>query len=94
MEILLLQVQLVVVALDADESGQKAASKLAGELQAAGLATTFCVMPQDGYGKDWSERWRRVPEHDGVAPVFEAWMNGYASVELPNVGDSPGEDPV
>jgi hypothetical protein len=86
-EALPLQVQSVVLALDGDESGQKAASKLAGELQATGLVTTFCVMPQDEYGKDWSERWRRVPEHDGVSPVFEAWMKGYASVELPDEGE-------
>ena len=49
---------------------------------AAGLATTLCTMPQDGYGKDWSERYRRVPDQDGVFPVFEAWSNGHVSVTL------------
>jgi hypothetical protein len=61
-ETLPLQVQSAVLALDGDDPGQKAARKLAGELQVAGLRTTLCTMPQDDYGKDWSERWRRMPD--------------------------------
>src|SRR5579884_828380 len=87
-EALPLQVQSVVVALDGDESGQKAARKLQGELQAAGLAVSICEMPQDEYGKDWSERWRRVPEQDGAFTVIEAWANGCEFVRM-DVAVSP-----
>ena len=79
-ETLPLQVQSVVLALDGDESGQKAAQKLAGEVQAAGLAVTMCPVPEDGQGKDWSERWRCVSDGDGVYPVFEGWSSGYTHV--------------
>jgi DNA primase len=80
-EVLSLQVQAVVLALDGDEPGQKAAQKLRGELQAAGLAVRLCAVPQDGQGKDWSERWRVVPDGDGVYPVIEAWVDGNDDVE-------------
>lgn len=76
-----LQVQSLVLALDSDASGQKATQKLAEEARVAGLAVTMCAMPQDGYGKDWSERWRCVPEQEGVYPVFEAWSRGYMCVQ-------------
>jgi hypothetical protein len=88
-EALPLHVQSVVLALDGDEPGQKAARKLTQALQAMGLATTLCTMPQDQYGKDWSERWRRVPDQDGVFPVFEAWSNGCVSVTLFDEQESP-----
>ena len=80
-EVLPLQVQSVVLALDGDESGRKAAQKLRSELQVAGLAASVCAVPQDGQGKDWSERWRIVPEGDGVFPVIEAWVGENGSVE-------------
>ncbi len=82
-EILPLQVQSVVIALDGDESGQKAARKVGGELQAAGLVVTLCAVPQDGQGKDWSERWRIVADGEGVDPVFDAWVSMYGDVEEP-----------
>jgi DNA primase len=82
-EVLPLQVQSVVLALDGDESGQKAAQKLRGELQVAGLAAALCVVPQDGQGKDWSERWRLVPDGEGVYPVIEAWVAGNDDVKEP-----------
>ena len=82
-EVLPLQVQSVVLALDGDEPGQKAAQKLRGELQAAGLVVRLCAVPQDGQGKDWSERWRVVPDGDGVYPVIEAWVDGNEDVEEP-----------
>lgn len=85
-EMIPLQVHAVVLALDSDESGQKAAQKLRSELQAAGLAATQCAVPRDEYGKDWSERWRRVPKQDGVFPVFEAWVNGYTCIESSAAG--------
>jgi hypothetical protein len=86
-----LQVQSLVLALDGDASGQKATQKLAEEARIAGLAVTICAMPQDGYGKDWSERWRCVPEQEGVYPVFEAWSDGYASVEFSVVAQEKAE---
>jgi Toprim-like len=76
-----LQVQSVVLALDGDASGQKAAQKLQSELQTAGLAVTPCIVPQDGQGKDWSERWRTVADGSGAESVIEAWVNGLAYVE-------------
>lgn len=88
-DVLPLHVQSVILALDGDEPGQKAAQKLTQDLQAAGLATTLCTIPQDGYGKDWNERWRRVPDHDGVFPVFEAWSSGYRSVVLFDEQEDP-----
>ncbi len=87
-EVLPLQVQSVVLALDGDESGQKAARKLRGELQVAGLAVSLCAVPQDGQGKDWSERWRTVPDGDGVFPVIEAWVCGNGDVEEPEAADA------
>jgi hypothetical protein len=81
-ETLPLQVQSVVLALDGDESGQKAAQKVAGQVQAAGLTAPICAVPEDGQGTDWSERWRRVPDGDGTFPVFEAWSAGYAHVQV------------
>ncbi len=84
-----LQVQVVVLALDGDESGRKAALKLGSELQAAGLAVIVCAVPQDGQGKDWSERYRTVPDGEGVFPVIEAWVGGLATVEEPETKESP-----
>ena len=89
-EVLPLQVQSVVIALDGDESGQKAAQKLRGELQVAGLAASVCAVPQDGQGKDWSERWRIVPEGDGVFPVIEAWVGENGYVEGPTAASVEG----
>src|SRR5713226_48616 len=82
-EVFPLQVQAVVLGLDGDEPGQRAAQKLQGELQMAGLAVRLCAVPQDGQGKDWSERWRVVPDGDGVYPVIEAWVDGNGDVEEP-----------
>ena len=85
-EILPLQVQSVVIALDGDESGQKAARKVGGELQTVGLAVTLCAVPQDGQGKDWSERWRIVAG-EGVDPVLDAWVSTYGDVEEPEAAE-------
>ena len=78
-EALPLSVQSVVLALDGDESGQKATQKLADDIEAAGLAVTLCPVPDATYGKDWSERWRRAPDPvgDGIYPIFEAWSTGH-----------------
>lgn len=82
-EVLPLQTQSVVLALDGDEAGQKAARKLGNELQVAGLAVMLCAVPQDEWGKDWSERWRTVPDCGGVDQVIEAWVGANGDVAEP-----------
>ncbi len=64
-------VRRVVVALDGDEKGKEAGVSLAHRLYTAGLRVAVCAPPDDGLGKDWSERWRRGA-HAAVWPVFEA----------------------
>lgn len=60
----------VVLALDADCGGEKAMERLADEFQQAGLAVSLCPPPHDRYGKDWSERWRRLGPQS-VWPLYE-----------------------
>jgi hypothetical protein len=64
-----------VLALDADDKGRQTMSKLADQLTSIGVTVVRCAPPDDGLGKDWSERWRRRGL-DGVCPVFEAWGIG------------------
>lgn len=64
-------VQRVLLALDSDQGGQDATQRLMRDLFKQGLQVRLCPPPDDGLGKDWSERWRRA-EWDGVMPVFEA----------------------
>jgi DNA primase len=59
-----------LIALDGDTSGQESAQRLAQQFYDAGLDVAICVPPDDGLGKDWSERWRRSA-HAGVETVFE-----------------------
>ncbi|MFL5704981.1 MAG: toprim domain-containing protein [Ktedonobacteraceae bacterium] len=54
------QVKSVVLALDADNGGKAAMARLANEFRRAGLAVLLCPPPHDQWGKDWSERWRRL----------------------------------
>lgn len=54
------QVRQVILALDADNSGLTAMERLADEFRRAGITVTLCPPPQDGWGKDWSERYRRL----------------------------------
>src|SRR6266566_4787719 len=61
----------VVLALDADHGGEEAMARLAGELRQAGLAVSLCLPPQDRWGKDWSERWRRLGPQS-LWPLYEA----------------------
>ena len=61
----------VVLALDADSGGEEAMERLAGEFQQAGLAVSLCPPPRDRYGKDWSERWRRLGPQS-LWPLYEA----------------------
>ncbi len=66
------QVKTVVLALDGDEGGQEASSRLADQLALAGLQVKVCPLSQDGWGKDWNERWQRMGRRS-VASVFEAF---------------------
>lgn len=54
------QVRQVILALDADNGGLTAMERLANEFRRAGITVTPCPPPQDGWGKDWSERYRRL----------------------------------
>jgi DNA primase len=60
-----------LVALDGDTSGKEAAEALRLRLYLAGLRAAICTPPDDGLGKDWSERWRRGA-HAAIWPLLEA----------------------
>jgi DNA primase len=67
------QVRRVVLALDGDESGRDAMERLAEEFRhaRAGLTVSLCPPPAaDGWGKDWSERYRRCGQ-GGIWPLIE-----------------------
>ncbi len=64
-------VRTVVLALDADGGGQGATYRLANPLEQAGRSVIRCPPPQDAWGKDWSERYRRVGSQS-VWLLFEA----------------------
>jgi len=66
------QVKGVVLALDADESGITAMERLAVEFRQAGLSVSLCPPPQDQWGKDWSERWRRLGPQS-TWPLYRAF---------------------
>ena len=65
------QVNSVVLALDADEGGVSAMERLASEFRQAGFIITLCPPPHDQWGKDWSERWRRLGPQS-IWPLYEA----------------------
>jgi len=67
------QVKGVVLALDADDGGQTAMERLAGEFRQAGLAVVLCSPPHDRWGKDWSERWRRIGPQS-LWSLYEAFV--------------------
>jgi len=64
-------VSTVILALDADTGGQHATDRLIDELEQAGIRVESCSPPQDRWGKDWNERWRKIGQA-GVQPLFEA----------------------
>lgn len=66
------QVKTVALALDGDEGGQEASNRLADQLAQAGLRVKMCLLSQDGWGKDWNERWQRMGRKS-VAPVVETF---------------------
>jgi len=64
------QVRGVVLALDADEGGLTAMARLSDEFRRAGFSLVICPPPCDGWGKDWSERFRRLGPQS-VRPLYE-----------------------
>jgi hypothetical protein len=66
------QVKGVILALDADESGQTAMTRLAVAFRQAGLSVTLCPPPHDQWGNDWNERWRRLGPQS-IWPLYEAF---------------------
>jgi DNA primase len=65
------QVKRIILALDADSGGQDATWRLAAGFREVGLAVQLSLPPQDGWGKDWSERYRRNGEA-GVQSLLAA----------------------
>jgi DNA primase len=65
------QVKRVVLALDADDGGAAAMQRLVEEFRQAGFIVTLCPPPHDQWGKDWSERWRRLGPQS-IWPLYEA----------------------
>jgi len=62
------QVRSVLLALDSDRGGTEATQRLRQRFTEVGLAAHCCQPPVDGWGKDWSERWRRIG-HRGLEPL-------------------------
>jgi Toprim-like len=60
----------VVLALDGDEGGHAATAHLADEFRRADYTVALCPPPRDGWGKDWSERFRRLGPQ-GAWPLYE-----------------------
>ena len=73
------QVKGVVLALDADLGGQTAMERLAGEFRQAGLTVVLCPLPHDRWGKDWSERWRRLGPQS-LWPLYEAFAQHHPAL--------------
>jgi hypothetical protein len=65
------QVKTVVLALDGDDGGKQASSRLVDQLALAGLRVRVCLLGQNTWGKDWNERWQHLGQQS-LAPVFEA----------------------
>jgi hypothetical protein len=61
----------ILLALDADAGGEQASERLIDQLEQAGLSVSTCSPPQDSWGTDWSERWRKRG-CVSVRPLLEA----------------------
>lgn len=61
----------VTLAFDSDMQGKNAIAKTTDLLGGAGITPVFLVPPDDGRGKDWSERYRRCGV-DGLSVLLEA----------------------
>ena len=59
----------VTLAFDGDESGILRSAHLREDLYEHGYDVMICHAPQDGRGKDWSERYR-LHGRDGLAPLL------------------------
>jgi len=65
------QVKTVVLALDGDQGGKEASERLADQLAREGFAVKISPFPQDRWGKDWNERWRRIGQ-ECIWPLYAA----------------------
>jgi Toprim-like len=63
-------VSTVILALDSDAGGNSATDRLVERLELAGISVEVCPPLQDSWGKDWSERWRKLGPAS-VLPLFE-----------------------
>jgi hypothetical protein len=75
----------MTLAYDADMQGKDAMAKTVDLLASVGVTSVFCTPPEDGQGKDWSERYR-LHGVDGLAVLFQARPSP--------VPDSPVDDSV
>lgn len=64
-----LNVASVTLAFDSDQAGIEAAQKLSKEMRRHGIPAEICTSPEDGKGKDWSERYR-LHGREGLAPLL------------------------
>jgi 5S rRNA maturation endonuclease (ribonuclease M5) len=71
------QVKRVLVALDSDNGGAVAMERLTGEFRQAGYMVTQCPPSQDQWGKDWSERFRRLGPQS-LWPLYDAYAHAHA----------------
>src|SRR6266849_10909695 len=74
------QVKGVVLALDADLGGKTAMERLDDEFRQAGLSVALCPPPHDRWGKDWSERWRRLGPQS-MWLLFEAFTQHHTTLD-------------
>ncbi len=61
----------ILLALDADAGGEQATERLIDRLEQIGLSVSTCSPPQDSWGVDWSERWRKMGRVS-LRPLLEA----------------------
>ena len=66
------RVKAVLLALDADAGGTEAMQRLAQNLHHAGLLIEHCPPGRDQWGKDWSERYRRIGSQC-IWPLYNAY---------------------
>ena len=72
------QLKRVVLALDADDGGAVAMERLAEEFRRAGFIVTHCPPPPDQWGKDWSERFRRLGPQS-LWPLYDVYAHAHAT---------------
>jgi hypothetical protein len=72
------QVKTVVLALDGDDGGKEASSRLSDQLAQAGLRVRVCPSGQTTWGKDWNELWQHLGQQS-LTPVFEALSESHSA---------------